>query len=433
MNIHLFGNYLKKIYRSSSRLVLTLSGLVLSVIILMSVLIISETLLDFQMQIVNTYKECNGVIADCEFDYNTYSYFKKDEEYHMHMELSSDMSVLLKKLDLRSGDTIPIYGRCVQVDEGWNLNLLPQAGCYDNERYHSKLLYGRMFDINDIKNGEKVIIIDTVTAKILFNKENAIGEIISIQTWDQYNDEVYNKYKVIGIIEPSLNANRQYEALIEDVTEQKRDMDAFYEFNYYVPYSSNMITNGINNYHMYLVFMSEDEHYSDIKYNINNERFSTNIELKINNVIDADYVYQQNAQEISETQSLVLGIMIIVFVISGLCIMNTMMFSVKERINEIGIRKAIGAFYNDILLQFVFEGFIYGLFSGVVGVIFAIVIWSNIYFLFDGLFTGTSKMVVSVETIILSITSAVLISILSSIIPAVYASRIKVSDALKFD
>jgi putative ABC transport system permease protein len=67
--------------------------------------------------------------------------------------------------------------------------------------------------------------------------------------------------------------------------------------------------------------------------------------------------------------AVVASIAAISLVIGGIVIMNIMLVSVTERTREIGVRKALGARRNDILLQFLIESATMSLVGGVLGVI----------------------------------------------------------------
>jgi putative ABC transport system permease protein len=63
------------------------------------------------------------------------------------------------------------------------------------------------------------------------------------------------------------------------------------------------------------------------------------------------------------------AIAMISLVVGGIVIMNIMLVSVTERTREIGIRKALGARRNDILLQFLIESGLMASVGGAIGVL----------------------------------------------------------------
>lgn len=422
-------------YRSSSRMVLTLCGLVLAVVILMLGMIVCETFLEAEQDYLTPYRNANGVVLEADKNSSVYKYFKNKQEYNTGLEISDGIIYNIINLNNRMNE-VSIYGRAIFVDENMNLSMTrKEAFSYD--RYSSRLLKGRLINSEDIFQEKKVAVISEVLADILFENENPIGKEIQFPVFTEEAD-IYNyeRFEVVGVIaSPDVekdNAKEIKKYLTQD--QDSPEMTAkMYEFNFYLPYSVKLINGTVKkNEKMTLVITSNKIGYKDISSSIL-EDSKTNINIEINEINNADTMYSRNAENIKSTQNIILFAVLLIFVISGVSITNTMLFSVKERVNEIGIRKAIGAFNVDIVGQFVFEGFIYGVLSSIIGIFISVTAATYLYLFLNGTIFNVERLVISKEAVILAIAASILVGVLSSIIPAIYSSKIKVADALKFE
>ncbi len=422
-------------YRSSSRMILTLFGLILAVVILMLGMIVCETFLEAQQEYLAPYRASNGVLVDAKKNAEVYKYFKSNEEYNVGLEISDGK--MYKFAEIRSElKTTEVYGNAVFVDENMNLSMT-RTDRYESSRYSSKLLKGRLINQEDIAQEKRVMVISEALAVVLFDKEDPIGK--EVKFWVTSEDgleSVYERFEIVGVIASSKADKEKIKdmkkLLSGDETLNEAEAQIF-EFNFYAPYSIKLLNKTVEEtQNMTLVFTDTEKNYRDITSSIR-DCSRTEIDMDIDWITNADTMYSQNAEAIKNTQNIMLFAVLLIFIISGVSITNTMLFSVKERINEIGIRKAIGAFNSDIVGQFIFEGFVYGVLSSIIGIFISVAIASHAFLLLNGTLFTVDKLVISKEAIILSMAAAVLVGVLASIIPAIYSSKIKVADALRFE
>lgn len=154
----------------------------------------------------------------------------------------------------------------------------------------------------------------------------------------------------------------------------------------------------------------------------------------ITSVEDADFSIANQADmletmsEITQTLTLMLGgIAAISLIVGGIGVMNIMLVSVTERTREIGIRKAIGAHPNDILLQFLTESAILSLLGGIIGILISFTVT---YLLTTYLSVATT---ISVPSVFLAFFFSALVGIVFGLLPARKAAKTQTIDALRFE
>ncbi|HIB36522.1 ABC transporter permease [Mesonia sp.] len=126
------------------------------------------------------------------------------------------------------------------------------------------------------------------------------------------------------------------------------------------------------------------------------------------------------------------GVLVLLSGIIG--ISNIMLIVVKERTNEIGVRRALGATPASIRGQILMESIVLTIISGMAGIVFATLVLLGVNSLLDSMDSAEMMFVnpsVNIGVIIIALLILVISGLLAGLIPAQNAIRIKPVDALR--
>ncbi len=267
-----------------------------------------------------------------------------------------------------------------------------------------KLASGRFIKSPDVENHTNVVVVNEDLAKAVIGRADVVGETISLGG---------TSYQIIGVLESSTSTGTEEEA--------------YYEA--YIPYTSLIrLTDSVGVDVTDFYVAATDENQMDQAETV----LENKLKERFNNDEDAYFIMNQSSiaeamASVTNTLSLLLGgIAGISLLVGGIGIMNIMLVSVTERTREIGIRKAIGAGYWSIMLQFLIEALVVSLLGCLIGIglsAVAIRIIDHVGSVSYGLSTGV---------IWVSVGFSILIGVIFGIYPANKAARKKPIDALRY-
>ncbi len=277
---------------------------------------------------------------------------------------------------------------------------------------------GRFINELDMKQASRVIVLGNKIAEQLFkNHESALHRIVYINNWP---------YQVIGIMKAKvqmtmMNGNDSYEAWIPTST--------FMTYNHPTELAS-------------------------IVYNAKENSNTENIKNQIREIIAFNHQFDPQDQSLvrfidfqniqQDTASFFLGLQlflgivgVLTLIVAGVGITNVMYVSVANSTKEIGIRMAIGARTNQILLQYILEALVVTFIGGVVGFIlsFLIVLGMDQIPLTGGMFQYMGKPYpeLSINVVLSVIFCLGLVGFFAGFFPARKASKILPAIALRHE
>jgi len=118
---------------------------------------------------------------------------------------------------------------------------------------------------------------------------------------------------------------------------------------------------------------------------------------------------------------------IVSLVVGGIVIMNIMLASFRERIREVGIRKATGAKGTDIAAQFLVESILVTGLGGALGLVGGVGLAKGITFLLD------RPAVITPTMALVGVVSSVSVGLIFGLYPAIKAARLNPVDALRYE
>lgn len=207
------------------------------------------------------------------------------------------------------------------------------------------LARGRFLKNADVTGSTFVAVINQTAAEELIGRTNVAGETISLNGYH---------FTVIGVLEEedstTGNSSDRLEAYIPFTALSKIAGSSREITSFYISSADEKSMDGVEN---------EITKYLYQRFSYDSDAFT----------ITNSSTIMETMSSVNDTMKWMLGgIAAISLLVGGIGIMNIMLVSVTERTREIGIRKAIGARKNNILLQFLIEALLVSIMGCAIGI-----------------------------------------------------------------
>jgi putative ABC transport system permease protein len=269
---------------------------------------------------------------------------------------------------------------------------------------------GRSLTQSDVDGAAKVCLLGQTVVENLFGEMDPVGQVVRIKkfpfivagvlsikgqtTWGQDQDDVVYVPLTTG---QRLLFGQQFPGMVWSISVQATSPDTM-----------NLAEEQINQ-------LLRQRH----RLRANQEN-----DFMIRNLTEAF----STAEESAKVMSILLGaIASISLLVGGIGIMNIMLVSVTERTREIGIRMAVGARGQDILLQFLVEALVLSMIGGIIGISIGVGASQLISQMFKW------PTLISIRALLLSFSFSGGVGIFFGFYPARKAARMDPIEALRYE
>jgi putative ABC transport system permease protein len=264
-----------------------------------------------------------------------------------------------------------------------------------------KLQSGRLLSKEDSTNKAYVAVIGADTKQNIFGDEEAIGKTITMRG---------KEFVVIGVTK-SVDSGISFGVSSDDIV--------------YIPKSTGAELIGKNEIFRILVQVNDSSNIESVKKFLQESIKQNHSDTEDFSVLTQEDLLSAFNSILDILTTFVVAIAAISLIVGGIGIMNIMLVTVTERTREIGIRKAIGATFGNIMWQFITEAIIISLIGGLLGLALSYLAGFVVQKL-----AGITP-VFSVKTLVAALGISLFIGIVFGTAPAIKAARKHPIQALK--